>query len=122
VHLMGMHLMGVHLMGVHLMGVHLMHLKGLHLSYELYELCNCSLLKDHVALVGEQGSEFGNIFLKFSVFPTEKYRNLYSLQLTGSLGPYRCPTCSKQSEWAVRWQMICEFPGPAPSPTHQLHS
>src|ERR1700722_10203632 len=28
-----------------------MHLKGLHLSYELYEVYNCSLLKNHVALV-----------------------------------------------------------------------
>ena len=39
---MGVHLMGVHLVGVHLIG---MHLRGLHLSYELYELHNCSLLK-----------------------------------------------------------------------------
>jgi len=57
-HLMGVYLVGVHLMGMHLMGVHLvsvhligMHLKGLHLSYELYELYNCSQLKNHVALV-----------------------------------------------------------------------
>ena len=44
--------MGVHLMSVHLMGPASdgrvsfvgMHLKGLCLSYELYELCNYSLL------------------------------------------------------------------------------
>ena len=52
-YLIGVYLIGVHLIGMYLRGVHLMgvHFKGLHLSYELYELCNCSITEDHVALV-----------------------------------------------------------------------
>jgi len=42
VYLIDMHLISVHLRGVQVIDVHLI---GLNLSYELYELYNCSLLK-----------------------------------------------------------------------------
>jgi hypothetical protein len=38
-------------------------------------------MKD-LSILLEQGSEVCNLFLKFSVFRTESYRNLYSLQPT----------------------------------------
>ena len=42
---MNIHIIGVYFIDMHLTGVYLM---DMHLSYELYEVYNCSLLKDHV--------------------------------------------------------------------------